>query len=239
MSNEFQSLDIILFAMIAIFLALRLRSALGRRDGNDNISERRAKPEDGASKHQPKVVELPNRKMGDQECEEDSEVTSEADVTDQNPWSSSEMGKSLSRLVSLDPTFSDENFVVGARVAFEMVLTAFSSGDTTTLKKLLSAEVYSNFSKVIKDREKAGSLISDTLVGISSSEIVELYLEGHVANITVKFVSEQIKVSYDDAGEVIDGDPKAVITVTDFWTFARDTKSKNPNWSLIATRSLD
>ena len=239
MSNEFQSLDIILFAMIAIFLALRLRSALGRRDGNDNISERRAKPEDGASKHQPNVVELPNRKNNDQESAEEYERASESDAADQNPWSSSEMGKSLSTLVSLDPSFSEENFVVGARVAFEMVLTAFSSGDTSTLKKLLSAEVYSNFSKVIKDREKTGFLTSDTLVGINSSEIVELYVEGNVANITVKFVSEQIKVSYDDTGKVIDGDPKAVIAVTDFWTFARDTKSKNPNWSLIATRSLD
>ena len=124
-------------------------------------------------------------------------------------------------------------------LAFEMVLTAFASGDKVALKKLLSTEVAANFIKVMKEREASGHDIADTLVGIKTSEMVEVYLEGSSANITVKFVSEQIKVTYDDDGNILEGSPKTVITVADFWTFSRDIKTKNPNWILIATRSLD
>jgi len=96
-----------------------------------------------------------------------------------------------------------------------------------------------NFSRAIRDREQAGETLEDTLVGIKSADIVEAYLEGRMVNITIKFFSDQINATRDENGDVVDGNPNAVIEVTDFWTFARDTKSRNPNWTLIATSSLD
>jgi len=81
--------------------------------------------------------------------------------------------------------------------------------------------------------------MEDALVGINSAEAVEIFMEATIANVTVKIVSEQIKVVRDAEGEIIEGDENKVVEVTDFWTFARDTKSDDPNWTLVATRSLD
>jgi predicted lipid-binding transport protein (Tim44 family) len=120
-----------------------------------------------------------------------------------------------------------------------MILDAYAKGDSQTLKPLLNPEVFANFSQAIRDREQAGETLEDTLVGIKSAEIVEAYLDGRTVNVTVKFVSEQINVTRDESGDVVDGNPNAVIEVTDFWTFARDAKSRDPNWTLVATNSLD
>jgi predicted lipid-binding transport protein (Tim44 family) len=103
----------------------------------------------------------------------------------------------------------------------------------------LNSEVLANFSQAIRDREQSGETLEDTLVGILSAEIVEAYVEGGTVNITMKFVSEQINATRDENGDVIDGNPNAVIDVTDFWTFARDTKSSDPNWALVATSNLE
>ncbi|HJP54207.1 MAG TPA: Tim44/TimA family putative adaptor protein, partial [Rhodospirillales bacterium] len=135
--------------------------------------------------------------------------------------------------------FDPDEFLSGARIAFEVILGAYASGDTGALKPLLNPEVLANFSQAIRDREHSGETLEDTLVGILSTEIVEAYVEGRTVNITIKFVSEQINATRDENGDVIDGNPNAVIDVTDFWTFARDTKSSDPNWALVATSSLE
>ena len=147
--------------------------------------------------------------------------------------------RGLMEIQRANPDFDSEDFISGSKIAFELILGAYASGDTGTLKPLLSAEAFADFSQAIRDREQAGETLEDTLVGIKSAEIVEAYLESWTVNITTKFVSEQINATRDENGDVVDGNPNAVIDVTDFWTFARDTKSRNPNWTLIATSSLD
>ena len=124
-------------------------------------------------------------------------------------------------------------------MAFDLILGAYAAGETRTLRPLLSDEVFGNFSQAIRSREQAGETMDDTLIGIKKAEIAEAYMEGHTALVTVKFVSEQINVFRDENGDVIDGDPSAIAEVTDFWTFARDTRSPDPNWTLVATRSLE
>ena len=137
-----------------------------------------------------------------------------------------------------NPTDSAE-FLSGARIAFEMILTSYAAGDTAALKPLLSPEVFGNFSQSIRDRQEANETTEITLVGIKTADIVEAYMTGRTAHLTIKFVSEQITAVHDDNNEVIEGDPKEVIEVTDFWTFARDTRSGDPNWMLVATGTLD
>ena len=107
------------------------------------------------------------------------------------------------------------------------------------LKPLVSHEVYGNFAKAIQDREQAGHVMEDTLVGINKSEMVEAYMEDDNAFITIKFVSEQVNAIRDENGDVVEGDANVILTVTDFWTFARDTTVVDPNWLLVATRSLE
>jgi len=143
----------------------------------------------------------------------------------------------LTRVRIADPGFDPDSFAQGAKAAFEMILNAFSTGDRKALKGLLSPDVLKNFDTAIGEREAAGEILEDTLVGIRSSEIVEASMDGHHSVITLKFVSEQISALHDAEGNVIDGNPNEVIDVTDYWTFSRDTRSKDPNWTLIGTES--
>ncbi len=220
--------DIILFAMIAAFLVLRLRSVLGRRDGHKGGHRdpfARSRPEEAADDN---VVHLPDAR----DAGTDTEAAAAGD-------GESDLAAGFREIKVVDRGFEPTEILSGARIAFELILGAYASGDTDALKPLLSAEVLSNFAQSIGEREKAGEAMEHTLVGIKSAEIVEAFVDGRTANVTVKFVSEQANITRDANGEVVDGDPSAVTEVTDFWTFARDTRSRDPNWTLVATRSLD
>ncbi|MDD9877696.1 MAG: Tim44/TimA family putative adaptor protein [Magnetovibrio sp.] len=234
MGNGFQFIDIILFAMIAAFLILRLRSVLGRRDGHEggyaDPFKREASDEAGSDN----VVQLPDRRDDDYDAPlNGDELGAEEVIADDA------LAAGVTQVRRHDPSFNMEDFLVGARVAFEMILGSYASGDRETLENLLSPEVLANFIKAIDDREAAGHTMEDTLVGIRHADIVEAFMEDEVANVTVKFVSEQVNVTRDGQGHVIDGSPNQVADVVDFWTFARDTRSGDPNWILVATRSLD
>ena len=226
MNDGFQFIDIILFAMVAAFLVLRLRSVLGRRDGHeggksDPLEIRGKKPESENN-----VVQLPDHSEPDEDLP--------PGIDEDDP-----LAAGIMKLKAADPGFDVQEFLSGSRIAFEVILGAYTDGDSKALKPLLSSEVFANFNKVINDREQAGESMEDTLVSINKVDIMEAYMEGSVANVTVKYISEQVNVVRDGDGNVVSGDPNAVVEVTDFWTFSRDTKSRDPNWFLVATRSLD
>ncbi len=236
MGGGFQFIDIILIAMVAAFFVLRLRSVLGRRDGNDGSGHRdpfKPAPPGETAEQDNKVIPLPDRNS---DADDD-----EAPMGDGAGAFAKEgtVDNGLVQIRIADPDFQPDEFQAGARVAFEMILDAFASGDVRTLKNLLDDGVYADFEAAIRDREEEGMMVEDTLVGFKSADIVEAYMEGRVANVTVKFVTEQVNVTRDAEGQVAEGNPNEVITVTDFWTFARDTKARDPNWTLVATHSAD
>lgn len=239
MGNGFQFIDIILFAMIAAFLILRLRGVLGRRDGHEGGYRDPFKPDvapDGSDEQSgDNIVQLPDRAEDDAlnvDSGSDDDLAEEILADDV-------LVSGIADIRTADPSFNLEDFLVGARVAFEMILGGYASGDRDTLKNLLSPEVLGNFLMAIDAREKAGHTMEDTLVGIRSAEIVEAYMENGSAFVTAKFASEQVNVVRDGEGQVVEGNPNQVTDVIDFWTFARDTRSRDPNWLLVATRSLD
>ena len=228
MGEGFQFIDIILFAMIAAFLILRLRSVLGRRQDNG------APPSDpfsGGSQHEPQednVVQLPDQS---------EPLDLDGEPATREPATPLEAGFTQIRIA--DPAFDQEEFLVGARTAFEFVIQAFAEGDTETLESLLNDEVYQNFLSAIRSREAANETLENTLVRIRAADAIEAYMDGAVAFVTMKIVSEQVNVTRDAAGEVTDGDPGHITEITDIWTFGRDTNSRDPNWELVATRSLE
>ena len=229
MGDGIQFLDIILFAAIAAFLVLRLRSVLGRRSGQDRAPKydpfRKRGAEDAG---EDKVIALPDR--GPQAEPQGAGKTAE-------DAESSPLEQGLTQIKLADRSFEPEGFADGAKVAFEMVIAAFAGGDTKTLRPLLSNDVYEDFAGAIKARIDKDETLESTLVGISEAEIIEAELQGKTAFVTLKFVSEQIHVTRDAEGEAVDGDPGGVATVTDLWTFARNTRSRDPDWTLVATRS--
>ncbi len=234
MGGDFQVLDIILLAVIAGFLILRLRSVLGRRDGHEVRTPdpfKAANRDEGDSED--KVIRLPDRAT---DVSADDEDVFEDD--DERPAPTG-VEAGLRQIKRADRSFDVDEFLSGSRIAFEMILTAFAAGDSASLKPMLSPEVFNNFDQSIRDRTQAGEVMDLNLAGIQNAEIVEAYLTGRTAHITVKFTSEQISVIRDEHNDVIEGDPERVTEVVDFWTFARDTRSKDPNWSLVATGSME
>jgi predicted lipid-binding transport protein (Tim44 family) len=233
MSEGFQFLDVILFAIVAGFLILRLRSVLGRRDGHQGRRSDPFTPRPRPEPAEDNVVPLPDRN----ERPADAGAAAAQDAQTNTPRGRLEAG--LKQIEIADPRFDRDEFASGARIAFELIVNAFAAGDAESLKPLLSPEVFGNFNQSICDRAVSNERLDTRLVSLRSAELVEAYMAGRTAHVTVKFVSEQISALYDAQGQVIDGDPAAVTEVTDFWTFARDTRSGDPNWTLVATGTLD
>jgi predicted lipid-binding transport protein (Tim44 family) len=145
--------------------------------------------------------------------------------------------RGLEEIRSADAKFDPVDFVAGARVAFEMIVGAFAQGDTKALRPLLNDQVFPNFAGAIEERNRNKQRHETTLVGILSADIVGAALKNDEAQVSVKFVSQQINVTKDQEGRIIDGDPSEVANITDIWTFVRQVKSRDPNWVLAATDS--
>lgn len=221
--------DIVFFALVAGFLILRLRSVLGRRTGNENRERwsprlpRQTGPAPAGERGVPNdnVTPFPGR--------EPTKPAAGAAL------GGSPLDAALTQIRLADSNFEPNGFIEGAKSAFEMIVTAFAQGDTATLRPLLADDVYDNFAAAIRGRQDAKQTLETTLIGIKSAEIIEARMEGRTAFVTVKFVSEQVNVTRNAAGEVVDGDANRVTILTDVWTFARNTRSTDPNWALVQT----
>jgi predicted lipid-binding transport protein (Tim44 family) len=233
-------LDILLFAAVAAFLVFRLRNVLGKRVGHErpeHAKRDRFDRNNDPARDQPandsgdKIIPLPDLNARP-DLPRDDEVPTAAEQPSQGG-----LAAGLQQIRRADPGFTPEGFVEGARAAFEMVVQAFAAGDLKMLKPLLSEAVFDQFRQAIKAREAAGQKLETTLVGIDKAEIVEAELRDRTAIVTVSFRTEQVNVIRDAGGEAVDGDPTRVDKVTDIWTFSRNTRSHDPNWTLIATRS--
>jgi predicted lipid-binding transport protein (Tim44 family) len=225
MDGGFAFFDIVFFAMVAAFLILRLRSVLGRRTGNENSERWTSRPPQPSNRADvpDNVSRLPDR----------GRAAGDAPMIDATPGSPLEAG--ITQIRVADSSFDPRDFLGGARAAFEMIVDAYAQGDTSALRPLLSDEVYENFAAAIRSRQQAKQKLDTTLVGIKSADIIEARMESRNAFVTVKFVSEQINVTRDADGAVVEGDPQHIAVITDVWTFSRNMRSRDPNWTLVAT----
>ncbi|HVV64515.1 MAG TPA: Tim44/TimA family putative adaptor protein [Rhizomicrobium sp.] len=220
MANS-QLLDIFLIAMVAGIILFRLYTVLGRRTGHerppqDNYRfssnpEAPAAPADELAAQSPRRGEAIEGRAGDP------------------------VARGIVDIKLADRSFETERFLSGARSAYEIIVSSFAKGDRAALKPLLSDEVYAAFDKAISAREKAGQQIAFTFVGFKDAKIVQAGLNDHVAEITVAFGAQFISATSDRSGAVIEGDAKTVREVTDVWTFSRDARARDPNWTLVAT----
>jgi predicted lipid-binding transport protein (Tim44 family) len=220
MGDLSQYIDIILFAMVAGFLVLRLRSVLGRRTG----SERRRDP--FPRPVAPRVQNLLQVPAPVATPPTGSAAPAATGVAD-----------GLLAVRRADPGFEPGAFLQGARAAFEMVVGAFAAGDKAALRPLLDDAVYRSFATAIDERAAAKETLETRIVRLGSADLVEAGLDGTTAQVTVRFVSDQINVTRAMDGSIVDGDPNQAVEKTDFWSFARDTRSPDPNWVLVATGS--
>ena len=200
MSNNFGYLDIILLAMIAGFIILRLRNILGRRTGHQD-------------KHYPEFSEKKFENFKNS-------------VELKPKKSPTEFGAN-----------EKKQFLKGAEIAYETILTSFSKGDKEGLKSLLTEKMQANFSSAIEDRKSKKIKSELTFIGIKSSAIQNFEKTAEALFFTVKFVSEIISVKKDKDNKVVEGDPNKIKTVIDHWKFTRKVSSINPNWYLAEIKN--
>ena len=196
MNYSFEYIDIILLAMIAGFIFLRLRGILGKRSGFE----------------------------GKAPAQFDKLVKEAA----------------VKNTTKKDEVFDDraqDEFLKGARIAYETIITDFSDNDNkiTTSKPLLNQNIYKQFSEALKERSSRGHYAEITFIGINSAVIKEHKKVDKILNVTVDFIAEVITCIKDQNKKIISGDPDKIKKIYDTWVFSRDITSSNPNWQLVGT----
>ena len=194
MSYSFEYIDIILLAMIAGFIFLRLRGILGKRTGFDG-----------------KLSTEFNQDFSNESVKEKLENQ----VFDDN---------------------AQKDFLKGAKIAYETIITNFASGNLKNIKSLLDKKIYDQFNDAIKERKEKGHISETTFIGINSASIKEHQNKNTILEVTVDFVSEIISCVRNKEKKIVSGDPEKIKKVHDTWKFCRDTRSNNPNWFLKETQ---
>jgi predicted lipid-binding transport protein (Tim44 family) len=208
---------IILFAMVAGFLALRLYAVLGKRTGHEQ-------PLPKPSDERVAVPPVPRTIEQAPELRESSARAIE---------SGAESG--LKAVIAADPSFDLAQFLDGAKSAYRMILEAFWKGDEETLAWLVEQDVRAGFSEAIAERTTAGHVLENRLVAIERAMVVEASVENKVARIAVRFDADIAAVTRDAEGNVVAGSLSDAVETHDVWTFARNLRSDDPNWKLVET----
>lgn len=215
-------IDVIIFAIVAAFLFFKLRNTLGTRHG-----EERKRPT-----------------LFDKERTESTPVqkTKHVDIVvddlSQQPTQTGVVESAILTQIALkDPSFDEREFIQGAKFAFEVIVESFAKGDKETLEPLLSAQLMDSFEKVIDRNIEKGHLVFTDIVQVKNAEIKDCTLNENIANITIKFTAEEIRYIKNKDGEILNGDPDQIHEIKDIWTFQKNLKSKNPNWTLVKTQS--
>lgn len=219
--------DLVLFGLIAAFLVLRLRSILGRRTG----FEGRSRPIPPFAGRGP----LGGRDAKAPVIDGRAEPVPPRPVRPL-PEPASPLGDQLRRLRSIDSGFDPARFLEVAENTFRTIVTAFASGDRVTLRSLLTDETYRAFETAIAGREAAGDTQRTEIKEITTAAIIAVELNGTIADITLRFVSDQISVTTNKDGQPVAG-ADALTEITDLWTFERDLSMRDQTWRLAAARS--
>lgn len=211
--------EIVVLAMIAGFVALRLVSVLGRRTGHEQPV---AHPLDRA--HAENLAR--QSALGDQP--DQPVIVSNSDLD-------ARAVDGVRAIVAHDPLFDVARFLQGAQAAYRMVLEAFWKGDAATLETLAADDVARDFAAAIAERQEQGLVLDNRLVRIERAAITDAVLNGMMAQITVRFDADLVAVTRNAAGEIVAGSTSDAVATHDVWTFSRHVRASDPNWLLIST----
>jgi predicted lipid-binding transport protein (Tim44 family) len=240
--DEFFDIPTLIVIGVAIFVLFRLRSVLGTRTGNERSPLQRAQQQKSQQANKPANDEtvVPLRPVTTNATTGDAErraLKLSAEI-EQLSHGDANVAAGLKAIADADSTFSPKQFLEGAKQAYEMIVTAFATGDRKTLKTLLDKDVYDGFEKAIADREALGRSVDFTFVGLPKIEIADAELDKRDARLAIRFNAEVVQATKDKDGTIIEGNGTDVQSIADEWTFARSPKSRDPNWRLVATNQL-
>ncbi len=214
------TVEIVLLAMVALFVGLRLYAVLGQRTGHEQQPITRTEP---VAKPEPSVPVT------------EAAAAAEPSVVSFDKGSAA----ALRSLIAADSGFDTNRFLDGAQSAYRMILEAFWSGDRETLSGLVGDEVRAAFEAAIAEREAAGHKVDNRLIAIERAVIEDAQVNNRVATIDVRFDAFIASVTRDSDGQVVAGSLTDAIPTKDIWTFRRDLRSQDPNWVLVETDQAD
>jgi predicted lipid-binding transport protein (Tim44 family) len=238
--DDFFDLPTLIVIGLAIVILFRLRSVLGTRTGNERSPLQRRSEATAKANAEENIIQMRPRPVEAQPDENaERQARRLAGEIEQYSGGDANLAAGLKAIAEADPTFSPKTFLEGAKMAYEMIVTAFAQGDRKTLKNLLDKDVYDGFERAIAEREAAGHKVDFTFVGLPKVDISEAELDKRNANVTIRFHAEVVSATRDKDGTLIEGNADQVKTIADEWTFARSPKSRDPNWKLVATSQLE
>ena len=211
------TVEIVLLALVALFVGLRLYAVLGRRTGHEQQPVTRPETVPGSGQPAPLADAAPERSEGGGLVYEEAAAGG------------------IRAIVSADPGFDVARFLEGAQAAYRMILEAFWKGDGEELTYLVGDDVRASFAEAIAAREAAGHRLDNRLVQIERAFIEDARLDGLVASITVRFDADIAAVTRNEAGEVVAGSMSDAVDTHDVWTFRRTLGGDDPNWLLVET----
>lgn len=237
--DEFFDIPTLIVIGVAIVILFRLRSVLGTKVGFQRPANDEAKRDGAKTPGKADDGVVPIRPLDASNSEEEQRRTRKlAAEVEQFSHGDDDLAKGLHAMIEADPAFGPKSFIDGAKQAYEMILTAFASGDRKTLKNMLEKDVYDGFGKAIEARESANHKVDFTFVGLPKVEMSHAGFDKRDAQITVQFHAEIVSATHDADGKLVEGHPDHVQNIADEWTFARNPKSRDPNWKLVATNQL-
>ncbi len=210
------TVEIVLLAMVALFVGLRLYAVLGQRTGHE---QQPVAPPQPAAKPEAAVTTAES-----QPVTEPSSITLDKSTT-----------AALRSLIAADPSFDTARFLDGAQSAYRMILEAFWKGDRDTIAELAGEDVRTAFDEAISERDSAGHRLDNRLIAIERAAIENASVDNRTASVEVRFDAYVAAVTRDAEGEVIAGSLTDAVATHDIWTFRRDLKSDDPNWVLVET----
>ncbi|MCQ2914035.1 MAG: Tim44/TimA family putative adaptor protein [Alphaproteobacteria bacterium] len=240
----FHSADFLFLLILAILLLFRLKSILGsNKDENSkqNKEERKSHLYENVSNITKETVKESSL---NEEAKEGNSEDNKKENKIELPQDGSVIlkGNVLKQVTAIEnklPNFDMKEFLSKVGVAFEYIAVSFAKNDKEALKKLLGRNIYTKFCKIIDSRIENKEVAEFSLIGFKNVEILKVVNVGRVVDISVKFLTEQTNIVKNEKGEIICGDPTYIETVTDVWTFRKDTKDTNPTWTLVATHPYE
>lgn len=216
--------QILVLAVIALFLVLRLRNVLGTRTGFEKPTE---------------LSTVSDRRSSDDRQRPDLRVVDDGPDEDIAAFTDPEgdTGLALAEIKKRDRNFSVAEFMTGAKSAYEMILMGYENGDVRELQPFMSEDVHDGFAEAIEARRDAGLTVEAHFIGVREVKLTDAGLDeaSGLAEITIRFVGELTSVVRNSEGEVVEGNANEVRRQTDIFTFEREIASKDPNWTLVAT----
>lgn len=211
---------LLFFAGVTVFIIFRLISVMGTRTGHEQRNN---------------DLEALQRAARGRASDEPRDEAREQD----EPPAPKPVSTNARLLRDADPAFDEKAFLDGAKGAYEMIVEAFASGDIKSIRPFLSESVYAAFKEAVVARERAGYTSDLKFVGVEKAAIVDSAVEDDVMSAVVDFASNQVRITRDENGEIVEGDPNRIDLVKDRWKFSKKKSSRDPNWTLEATGGAD